>query len=118
VGAKWGHSWALVQQRAEGRPGVGARWLFIPWKPIVVIWLLLSAMLWCGYVGSALIERNNPFALTRSAEATLATRFARRFLTHTLTYPETTAEASARASSPQSPCCSEVQRCSKNFGLS
>jgi hypothetical protein len=36
--------------------------VLIPWKPVVVIWLLLSAMLWCGYVGSSLIEEKNPFA--------------------------------------------------------
>lgn len=36
--------------------------ILIPWKPVVVIWLMLSAMLWCGYVGSSLTERENPFA--------------------------------------------------------
>jgi hypothetical protein len=36
--------------------------VLIPWKTVVVIWLLLSAMLWCGYVGSSLLEGKNPFA--------------------------------------------------------
>lgn len=36
--------------------------IFIPGKPVVIIWLLLSAMLWCGYVGSSLMEGKNPFA--------------------------------------------------------
>jgi hypothetical protein len=36
--------------------------VLIPWKPVVSIWLLLSAMLWCGYVGSSLMEGKNPFA--------------------------------------------------------
>ena len=36
--------------------------VLIPWKPVVVVWLLLSAMLWCGYVGSSLMEGKNPFA--------------------------------------------------------
>jgi len=36
--------------------------ILVPWKPVVVIWLLLSAMLWCGYVGSSLMEGKNPFA--------------------------------------------------------
>jgi hypothetical protein len=35
--------------------------VLIPWKPIVVVWVLLSAMLWCGYVGSSLMEGRNPF---------------------------------------------------------
>jgi hypothetical protein len=35
--------------------------IVVPWKPIVFIWLLLSALLWCGYVGSSLMEGKNPF---------------------------------------------------------
>jgi len=35
--------------------------ILVPWKPVVIIWLLLSAMLWCGYVGSSLMEGRNPF---------------------------------------------------------
>jgi len=36
--------------------------ILIPWKPVVIIWLLLSAMVWCGYVGSSLMKGKNPFA--------------------------------------------------------
>jgi hypothetical protein len=36
--------------------------ILIPWRPIVCIRLLLSAMLWCGYVGSSLMEGKSPFA--------------------------------------------------------
>jgi len=36
--------------------------ILVPWKPVVVIWLLLSAVLWYGYVGSLLTEGKNPFA--------------------------------------------------------
>jgi hypothetical protein len=36
--------------------------VLIPWKPVVVIWLLLSAMFWCGYVCSSLMEGKNSFA--------------------------------------------------------
>ena len=36
--------------------------VLIPWKPVVFVWLLLSAMLWFGYVGSSLLEGKNPFA--------------------------------------------------------
>ena len=42
--------------------------ILVPWKPVVIIWLLLSAMLWCGYVGSSLMEEKNPFVpYTRQA---------------------------------------------------
>jgi hypothetical protein len=36
--------------------------ILVPWKPVAVIWLILSAMVWCGYVGSSLMEGKNPFA--------------------------------------------------------
>lgn len=36
--------------------------VLVPWKPVIVVWLLLSGMLWCGYVGSSLMEGENPFA--------------------------------------------------------
>jgi len=36
--------------------------VLIPWKTVVLVWLLLSAILWCGYVGSSLMEGKNPFA--------------------------------------------------------
>lgn len=36
--------------------------VLIAWKPVVFIRLLLSAMLWCGYIGSSLVEGKNPFA--------------------------------------------------------
>jgi len=36
--------------------------ILIPWKPVIVVWLFLSTMLWCGFVGSSLMEGKNPFA--------------------------------------------------------
>jgi len=36
--------------------------ILVLWKPVVIIWLLLSAMLWCGYVDSSLMEEKNPFS--------------------------------------------------------
>jgi len=47
--------------------------VLIPWKPVVFIWLLLSAMLWCGYVGSSLIEGKNPFVVYALREVHAAT---------------------------------------------
>jgi hypothetical protein len=37
--------------------------IFIPWKPVVIVWLSLAAMLWVGYVGSSLLEGKNPFSI-------------------------------------------------------
>jgi hypothetical protein len=36
--------------------------IFLPWKPVVMIWLLLSAMILAGYIASTLTEGRNPFA--------------------------------------------------------
>ena len=35
--------------------------ILVPWKPVVFIWLLLSAMLWLGCVAELLMEGRNPF---------------------------------------------------------
>jgi hypothetical protein len=35
--------------------------ILVPWKPAVFIWLLLSAILFFGYVASSLMEGWNPF---------------------------------------------------------
>jgi hypothetical protein len=35
--------------------------ILVPWKPVVFVWLLLSAMLFFGYVGQSLTEGRNPF---------------------------------------------------------
>jgi hypothetical protein len=39
--------------------------ILIPWKPVVVVWCLLAAMLWVGYVGYSVLEGKNPFAVAR-----------------------------------------------------
>ena len=39
--------------------------LLIPWKPVVVAWCLLAAMLWVGYVGYSLLAGKNPFAMAQ-----------------------------------------------------
>jgi hypothetical protein len=36
--------------------------ILVPWKPVVVIWLLLSAMILAGYISSTLMKGGNPFA--------------------------------------------------------
>jgi len=35
--------------------------ILVPWKPVVIVWLVLSAMVLGGYVASSLIEGRNPF---------------------------------------------------------
>jgi hypothetical protein len=39
--------------------------ILVPWKPVVVAWGLLAAMLWVGYVGYSLVEGKNPFAMAQ-----------------------------------------------------
>jgi hypothetical protein len=36
--------------------------ILVPWKPVVVVWGLLSAMVFFGFVASSLIEGKDPFA--------------------------------------------------------
>ena len=35
--------------------------ILIPWKPIVLVWLLLSVMLYIGFIVSSLMDGWNPF---------------------------------------------------------
>jgi len=35
--------------------------ILIPWKPLVVGWCLLAAMLWVGYLSYSVLEGKNPF---------------------------------------------------------
>jgi len=39
--------------------------ILIPWKPLVVAWCALAAMLWVGYVGYSVLEGKNPFAMAQ-----------------------------------------------------
>jgi hypothetical protein len=39
--------------------------ILIPWKPVVIAWSLLAAMLWFGYVAYSLLEGKNPFAMAQ-----------------------------------------------------
>jgi hypothetical protein len=36
--------------------------ILVPWKPVVLIWLLPSAMVLAGYIASTWMEGRNPFA--------------------------------------------------------
>jgi hypothetical protein len=36
--------------------------ILIPWKPVIIGWSILAAMLWVGYVSYSVLEGKNPFA--------------------------------------------------------
>jgi len=36
--------------------------ILVPWKPVVLVWGLLSAMIFFGFVASAVLEGKDPFA--------------------------------------------------------
>jgi hypothetical protein len=37
-------------------------WILVPWKPVVFVWGLLSAMIFFGFVASSVVEGKDPFA--------------------------------------------------------
>jgi hypothetical protein len=39
--------------------------VLVPWKPVVIAWSLLAAMLWVGYIGYSVLEGKNPFAMAQ-----------------------------------------------------
>ena len=43
-------------------PGGFAMWILVPWKPVVLVWGLLSAMIFFGFVASSVLEGKDPFA--------------------------------------------------------
>jgi hypothetical protein len=36
--------------------------ILVPWKPVVLVWGLLSAMIFFGFVASSVLEGKEPFA--------------------------------------------------------
>src|SRR3984885_14622064 len=42
--------------------GGSAVYILIPWKPVVLVWGLLSGMILVSFVASSLLEGKNPFA--------------------------------------------------------
>ena len=36
--------------------------ILVPWKPVVLVWGLLSGMIFVGFVASSLLEGKDPFA--------------------------------------------------------
>lgn len=54
-------------------PGGRLMLILIPWKPVVVVWCLLAAMLWVGYVAYSVLEGKNPFAMAQHHSSRLQT---------------------------------------------
>ena len=52
-------------------------YILVPWKPVVLVWGLLSAMIFFGFVASSVLEGKDPFApgatITQSAAAKTGT---------------------------------------------
>jgi hypothetical protein len=43
-------------------PGGFAMRILVPWKPVVLVWGLLSAMIFVGFVASSVLQGKDPFA--------------------------------------------------------
>jgi len=43
-------------------PGGSVMRILVPWKPVVLVWGLLSAMIFFGFVASSVIQGKDPFA--------------------------------------------------------
>jgi hypothetical protein len=37
-------------------------YILVPWKPVVLVWGLLSGMIFVGFVASSALQGKNPFA--------------------------------------------------------
>jgi hypothetical protein len=37
-------------------------YILVPWKPVVIVWGLLSAMIFFGFVASSVLKGKDPFA--------------------------------------------------------
>ena len=60
-------SWAFSSIIAGNRepffvPGGSAVYILVPWKPVVLVWGLLSGMILVSFVASSLLQGKNPFA--------------------------------------------------------
>src|ERR1039458_8263701 len=42
--------------------GGSGMYILVPWKPVVLVWGLLSAMIFIGFVASSVLEGKDPFA--------------------------------------------------------
>src|ERR1700683_105088 len=59
------------------RPRRSAMYVLVPWKPVVLVWGLLSGMILVSFVASSLLQGKDPFA-PRNATKTAATQTAQQ----------------------------------------
>ena len=52
--------------------------ILVPWKPVVLVWGLLSAMIFFGFVASSVLEGKDPFAPGATKTRPLRKRYAQR----------------------------------------
>jgi hypothetical protein len=62
--------------------------ILIPWKPLVVLWCLMAAMLWVGYVGYSVLEGKNPFAMAQHHSSRRQTHSASENGTRSKSHPD------------------------------
>ena len=43
-------------------PGGSAMYILVPWKPVVLVWGLLSGMILVSFVASSVLQGKDPFA--------------------------------------------------------
>ena len=63
----------VLSRKLLSIPGGRLMLILVPWKPVVIAWSLLAAMLWVGYVGYSVLEGKNPFAMAQHHSSRLQT---------------------------------------------
>src|SRR5712692_4837057 len=51
-----------VNRKPHFVPGGSAMLILVPWKPVVLVWGLLSGMILVSFVASSLLQGKDPFA--------------------------------------------------------
>lgn len=49
-------------------------YILVPWKPVVIVWALLSGMIFAGFIGSSLLQGKDPFAPTATVQRSVSTK--------------------------------------------
>lgn len=55
-------------------------YILVPWKPVVIVWALLSGMILAGFIGSSVLQGKDPFAPPTTVQRSTA---AKASATHT-----------------------------------
>ena len=49
-------------------------YILVPWKPVVIVWGLLSGMILAGFIGSSLLQGKDPFAPLTNMQRSTTTK--------------------------------------------